>query len=51
MACYARTFPAGPVSLGGAGGAPSQYVVAVGPPTGASAAFAEAAPLGGSVTR
>jgi hypothetical protein len=51
MVCYARTFPAGPVSLGGSGGAPSQYVVVVGPPTGASAAFAEAAPLGGSVTR
>ncbi len=51
MACYARTFPPGPVSLGGAGGAPSQYVVALGPPTGAGAAFAEAAPHGGSVTR
>jgi hypothetical protein len=51
MACRARTFPAGPVSLGGAGGAPSQYVVALGPPAVTGAVLADATSRGGPSAR
>jgi hypothetical protein len=51
MSCYARAFPAGPVSLGGAGGAPSQYVVALGPPAVTGAVLADATSRGGPSAR